>query len=233
MAQPFASDPRLSIHFPSPDELAKTLARAPRAVREIVARLWLTEGFPSAFRTSPAVYENLRGWLASRLNVHPKEITLIGSARIGYSLAPPPEFGRPFGGRSDLDLSIVSSDLFQRVTSAFDSFSADYRSGAVTPRSPHERRIWDDNLIFGARNIPQGFFDPNKIPNFDRYPVAQQASQSMWALMKKLEVTPGAPQVTRASTRVYRDWQSFIERVSFNLMSALRTSCGGTDTVKK
>lgn len=222
MAQPFASDPRLSSQFPSPEELETTLAGAPRAAREIVARLWLTEGFPSAFLTSPAVYENLRGWLASRLNVHPKEITLIGSARIGYSLAPPPEFGRPFGGRSDLDLSIVSGNLFQRVTSAFANFSADYRSGAVTPRNPHERHLWDENLVFGMRNIPQGFFDPNKIPNFDRYPVAQQLSQSMWVLVKKLEVTPGAPEVSRASTRVYRDWQSFIERVSFNLMAALR-----------
>jgi hypothetical protein len=170
------------------------------------------------------VYEDLRGWLASRLKVHPKEVTLIGSARIGYSLAPPPEFGRPFNARSDLDLSIVSGDLFQRVISAFSNFSADYRSGAVIPKTPHQRNLWDENLKFGARNIPLGFFDPNKIPNFDRYPVAQQVSQSMWALVKKLEVTPSAPQVRRASTRVYRDWQSFIERVSYNLLTALRAA---------
>jgi hypothetical protein len=112
------------------------MAGAPRAAREIVARLWLTEGLPSAFFTSPAIYEDMRGWLASRLNVHPKEVTLIGSARLGYSLAPPPNFGRPFGPRSDLDLSIVSADLFKRVTLAFSSFAVDYRAGAVMPRSP-------------------------------------------------------------------------------------------------
>lgn len=224
MALPFATDPRLSSHFPSPEELGTILAGAPRAAREIVARLWLTEGLPSAFLTSPAVYEDLRGWLGSRLDVHPKEVTLIGSARIGYSLAPPPDFGRPFGARSDLDLSIVSSDLFQRVASAFSSFSIDYRAGAVTPRTQHERDLWEDNLAFGERNIPRGFFDPNKVPSFDRYPVVQQVNQSMWALVKKLEVTPGAPQVRRASTRVYRDWQSFIERVSFNLKAALRAA---------
>ncbi len=222
MARPFTNDPRLSSHFPSPDELEKTLAKASRTSREVVARLWLSEGLPSAFLTSPAVYEDLRGWLASRLNVHPKEITLIGSARIGYSLSPPPEFGRPFAVRSDLDLCIVSRDLFQRVTASFDEFSADYRSGAVTPRSQHERHLWDENLIFGERNIPQGFFDPNKIPNFDRYPVAQQVSQSMWMLVKRLEVILNAPQVRRASIRVYRDWQSFIDKVSFNLMVALK-----------
>jgi hypothetical protein len=222
MAKPFTNDPRLSSHFPSPEELETTLARAPRTSRDVVARLWLTEGLPSAFLTSPAVYEDLRGWLASRLNVHPKEITLIGSARIGYSLAPPPEFGRPFDVKSDLDLSIVSPSLFQRVISAFDQFSFDYRSGAVTPRTQWERELWNENLIFGARNIPKGFFDPNKIPNFDRYPVAKQVSQSMWMLVKKLEITPDAPKVKRATMRIYRDWQSFIEKVSFNLMAALK-----------
>ncbi len=224
MTRPHATDPRLSSHFPSPDELETTLTGAPRSAREIVARLWLTEGVPSAFLASPAVYEDLRGWLASRLNVHPKDVTLIGSARIGYSLAPPPQFGRPFNAGSDLDLSIISRDLFQRVTSAYSNFSADYSSGAVIPRSSHERNLWEENLAFGARNIPRGLFDPNKVPNFDRYPVVQQVSQSMWALVKKLEVTPGAPRVRRASTRVYRDWQSFIEKVSFNLLSVLRAA---------
>ena len=145
-------------------------------------------------------------------------------SRIGYSLAPPPDFGRPFGPRSDLDLSIVSADLFQRVTSAFSNFAVDYRAGAVTPRNPSERYHWDGNLAFGERNIPRGFFDPDKVPNFDRYPVVQKISQSMWALVKKLEVTPDAPQVRRASTRVYRDWKRFIEKVSFNLMVAVRAA---------
>lgn len=224
MAMPFATDPHLSSHFPSPNELATSLAEAPRATREIVARLWLTEGLPSAFLASPSVYEDLRGWLGSRLSVHPKEITLIGSARIGYSLAPPPDFGRPFGPKSDLDLSVVSSDLFERVTSAFSSFAADYQARTLTPRTQHERALWVSNLEFAERNIPRGFFDPDKVPNFDRYPVVQRVSQAMWALMRKLEVTPGAPRVRRASVRVYRNWQSFIDRVSFNLIAALRAA---------
>lgn len=222
MAQPFAIDPHLSDHFPSPDALEAALAKAPRATREIVARLWLTEGLPFAFLKSPAVYEDLRGWIASRLSVHPKEVTLIGSGRIGYSLAPPPNFGRPFHDGSDLDLSVVSGDLFQRVISAYSAFAEDYRSGAISPRNPRERELWDENVKFGERNVPRGFFDPNKVPNFNRYPIAQQVSQTMWMLVKKLEVTPGAPQVRRASTRVYRDWQSFIESVSFNLKAAFR-----------
>jgi hypothetical protein len=226
MAQPFAVDPSLSIPFPSPEELRHVLSGATRRSREIVVRLWLTEGCPAAFRNCPSVYEDIRGWLSSRMQVHSKEITLIGSARIGYSLAPPPEFGRPFGNKSDLDLSVISRALFDRLVSTFAAFSNDYKNGTVVPRSERERELWGANLAFGERNIPRGFFDANKVPNFDRYPVAQQVNQAMWALLKKLEVTAGAPKVRRASTRVYRDWQSFIQIVCFNLRAALPEQLG-------
>lgn len=224
MIRPFTTDPRLSSPFPSPDELRAVLSGAPRSVREVIARLWLSEGVPSAFVSSATIYEDLRGWLASQLGVHPKEVTLIGSARIGYSLAPPPDFGRRFSEISDLDLSIVSGDLFRRVSETFNVFSVDYASGAVVPRSAYERKLWDGNVAFGQRNIPQGFFDPNKVPNFERYPLAQRVSQTMWSLLKKLEATPGAPKVRKASTRVYRDWESFVNRVSFNLLAATKTA---------
>jgi hypothetical protein len=118
-------------------------------------------------------------------------------------------------------LSVISGGLFDRLASAFTTFSEDYKKGTVVPRSERERELWDANLAFGERNIPRGFFDANKVPNFERYLVAQQVNQAMWALLKKLEATAGAPKVRRASTRVYRDWHSFIQRVSLNLQAAL------------
>lgn len=197
------------------------LAGGPWRSFEIVVRLWLTEGPPFAFRECPAVFEDLRGWLGSRLGIHPKEITLVGSARIGYSLAPQPEFGRPFGEHSDLDLSVVSPLLFERLVAAFRLFEDDYGHGALVPRSDHQRTLWDANLEFAERNIPRGFFDASKVPNFERYVASQQINQAMWALCKKLEATPGAPNVRHASTRVFRDWQTFIARAALNLRYAL------------
>jgi len=222
MIKPFATIPQLSNRLPSPDELKTALTNASRNVYEAFARLWLTEGFPTAFTSAPAIYEDLRGWLASQLSVHAKEVTVVGSARMGYSLKPEPDFGRQFGPRSDLDLGVISKDLFARVASAYEEFSSDLRSGKIAPRSDRERSDWDENVKFGIRNIPRGFFDPDKIPTFNRYPVVQQVGQSMWMLKKKLDVTPGAPQVRKASIRVYRDWQSLIDNKSLNLKSVLR-----------
>lgn len=212
--------------FPCPDELCKALSGGTRIEREIFVRLWLTEGAPAIFRHCPAIYEDLRGWLANQLGIHPKEINLIGSARIGYSLAPPPDFGRPFGEHSDLDLSVISATLFERLVELTHLFEDDYKNGTILPKSETEQMLWDDNLRFAERNIPKGFLDSKKIPNLERYAAAQKINQAMWVLLKKLEVTPGAPKVKRASTRIYRDWQCFIDRVSLNLRSALEKDMG-------
>lgn len=191
------------------------------AGREIVARLWLAEGLPVAFKSCPAIYESLRGWLGNRLDIHPKEITLIGSARIGYSMAPA-EFGRPFGEQSDLDLAIISTKLFERLNVDFQLFSEDYKAGTISPRNDRERALWKGNLEFGERNVPKGFIDAWKLPNFDRYPVTQQINQAMWKLLKKLETTASAPKIRRASSRVYRNWQSLANRMDVNLVAAIK-----------
>src|SRR3989304_1810539 len=138
MARPFENQPRLSIPFPSPDELRGALAGASQSERGTFARLWLSEGFPAAFCECPAVYEHLRDWLGRCLKVHPKEITLIGSARIGYSLAPVPDFGRPFNDKADLDLSVISNSLFDRLASTFSAFTNDCMTGVVVPRHASE-----------------------------------------------------------------------------------------------
>lgn len=134
----------------------------------------------------------------------------------------PRRFGSPFGEHSDLDLAIISANLFERLVSDFRLFADDYRSGAVRPRSETEDRLWQDNVEFGNRNIPKGFFDAWKIPNVSRYRVTREINQAMWKLVKKLECTERAPKVSRASGRVYRDWRSFVARMDINLSAALR-----------
>lgn len=221
MFQPFETAPLLSTQFPEPAELEAALKGAPKAVREVVVRLWLTEGFPVAFQHIPSVYEDLRGWLANRLNIHAKEITLIGSARAGYSLAPQPEYGRPFSKRSDLDLSIISRKLFETILTDFSRFEVDLKEGVIKPRNKMEEEYWPGNVQFGLKNIPRGFFDPKKLPNFDRYPLAKSINDAMWRLHERMKVTPGAPVIKGASVRIYRDWHCFVDQVTLNLKLAI------------
>lgn len=66
---------------------------------------------PYAFRASPAGYDDFRAELAARLGVAIDSITLVGSGRLGFSLNPE-HLLRIFGPASDLDVVIVSSEVF-------------------------------------------------------------------------------------------------------------------------
>jgi len=183
---------------------------------ENLVRLWLTEGIPYEFRNCPIVFEEIRAWLGRRLGVCPKVITIIGSARIGFSIAGA-KYGRPFNSDSDLDLSIVSELLFERLSDTFTKWQSEYCGGIVHPRHEIERQLWDSNLEFGNRNIPAGFFDANKIPTYDRYPLIQDIQQAMWTLTRKLEVTPDLTPPRRSSVRVYKSWSILVSRLTISL----------------
>lgn len=201
------------------------MLRTSKKAREIIARLWLTEGIPFAFRNTPAVYEDLRGWLASNLDIHPKEITLVGSVRLGFSLKKPPIFGRLFGPESDLDLSIISANLFAKICVDFKRFESELSLWDLKPRNDNVKKCWEDNVLNGTRNIPKGFYDPHLIPYIkERYPAAQKMGDLIWHLLKRLEATKtdGVPRIKKASFRVYRDWESFIDRVSYNLYCVVK-----------
>lgn len=202
--------------YPSAEDVARASSAGGYLVRLALARLWLSEGVPFAFRARPAVYESVRSWLGARLSVDPKEITLIGSARVGQSLAPS-QLGRPFSPESDLDLTIVSSDLFGRVVHEFHAWAYDYERGVVTPANGRERKFWDDHLQRGPDLINRGFLDSKMIPLRETYKLAGQIGQTMYLLCHKLALTPGAPMVARADIRIYKDWGAFARQVGTNL----------------
>lgn len=186
-----------------------------------IVRLWLSEGIPYAFKSYPILYETIRGWLASKIDVHPKQITLIGSARIGYSLSPPPKLGKPLNSESDLDFSVISRELFVKCMNAFRLWTKDFSEGIVSPKNPKERSYWESNLEGVPKNINRGFIDPYKIPLRDRYHIAQKVEQAVYMLKEKLKKTTNKPITTKSSIRVYKDWQAFIRQLGINLNYAL------------
>lgn len=194
---------------------------ADRSAREI-ALLWLSEGVPWLFRDQPALFVAVRSWVAAQLGVECKSVTLVGSARLGASLAPG-EVGKPFGRGSDLDFAIVSPELFASCEEAFRRWSNDYTSGTASP-TDKERKYWDANQGVIAANVRVGFIDPWKVPLRRRYRESQMVVETTATLTRKLAVTNGAPQVADASARVYRDWESFARQVGLNLASAAERS---------
>lgn len=194
-------------------------------------QLWWSEGIPYVFRNCPALYESIRGWLGATIGVHPKLITLIGSSRLGYSLAPAPRYGNPFNAESDLDFSVVSSSLFEHCSNTFQAWKEDYQNEIVRPANAMEEKYWSCNVAEVPRNLGRGFIDPWKIPLRPQYRIAQQLHQAMWGVTVRLKLSSSNVQVKKASIRVFRDWHAFVSQHSINLRhAASRTSLSAGKT---
>lgn len=186
--------------------------------RVALARLWLSEGIPYAFAECPAIFEVLRGWLATRLDVDPKEISLTGSARIGSSISPGKQ-GEKFSPNSDLDLFVVSEKLFGILRDEFNHWTYEFDGGLVKASNAREHAFWKDNTARGTGLLARGFIDQKMIPNLPNYPIVKSISQDMWLLTEKLRLTDGAPKPKHASIRCYKSWEHAIQQISLNLGS--------------
>lgn len=185
--------------------------------RIAIARLWLSEGIPYAFKNYPGLYETIRTWLASRLSIHAKDISITGSARLGSSLNPK-QLGKTFNENSDLDFFIISEKIFNNLKTDFNKWSSDYEEGLIIP-SNVEKEFWKDNLTRGIKLFDRGFFDPHLIPNRESYPEVQNISQTMYLLKRKLEETINAPKISKVSIRCYKNWSDYVRQVSINLFN--------------
>lgn len=87
-----------------------------RPLEEIV-KAHLFDGDPFVFRAAPDQYAVLRRHIAGGLKVEAGAITIVGSAKIGFSLDPN-SFGRAFSKQSDVDVVVVSERLFDAMWQA-------------------------------------------------------------------------------------------------------------------
>lgn len=207
-----------------PSEAVRSLLRSSDK-REVVyfLRLWVSEGIPYAFRETPMLYEAIREYIGVNLSIHAKAITIIGSARLGYSLSSGVEFGRNYRDESDLDLSIIEADLFLKLKTDFECWKEDYQNCVVQPRNPNERRYWPDNLARLPGNIENGFIDPYKIPLLRRYRAVQTVMQTKYSTQEKLKMTPDAPRFSNISFRIYRDYEAFMRQMEMNICFTRRS----------
>lgn len=202
--------------YPDAKSLVDAAVKGGEQSKVAIARLWLSEGIPYAFRNIPALYESVRGWLGTRIGVDPKEIHLTGSARIGQSLTPM-KIGAMFGDHSDLDIFIVSNNLFERMKADFNHWSYEFEGGLVQPSNDRERGFWVDNNQRGPKLIQRGFLDSKIVPNRPAYPTIKNIAQTMWLLKGKLDITENAPRVKAASIRCYVDWVSYVRQMVISL----------------
>ena len=63
---------------------------------------------------SPHEYFTLRSEIAKFFGLHPNQVLVVGSAKLGFSIVPCKPY-RPFCDESDIDVALVSSTLFDKT----------------------------------------------------------------------------------------------------------------------
>lgn len=68
----------------------------------------------SCYSFDDDVHFALRDAVGRGVGIHPEDVVVVGSAKLGFSIAPEKQY-RPFGETSDVDVALVSADLFDEI----------------------------------------------------------------------------------------------------------------------
>jgi len=184
------------------------------------ASLWIMEGIPYGFRSKPMLYAYLREFISKGLEGPPCLVTVVGSGRLGYSLASG-KFPQVFDSTSsDVDCAAISAETFAILSGEFWKWRKLYRSGKIQP-SGNKDRFWPSNSEEVPENLKKGFINTNRIPNRDDFPAASQINNMLSSATNELALQ--GVHVKAVTLRVYRDWPSMLRQVTSSLVAFLRS----------
>lgn len=148
---------------------------------------------------SQTQYFDLRSEVAEKYEVHPNEVLVVGSAKLGFSVAPKKRY-RHFTDTSDIDVVIVSARLFDQIWRAVHYF---WSQGGY----------WERSEQFKAY-LFQGWIRPDKLPPSKSF----QLANDWWEFFNYLSAS-GRYSVYKIAGALYRDWY-FLEAYQLRAVSA-------------
>lgn len=102
-------------------------------------------------------YFDLRSNVAKKFALHPNEVLVVGSAKLGFSIAPEKEY-ELFSDKSDIDVVLVSSKLFDKYWNQVFSYKK-------------ENPYWNENRFITY--LFQGWIRPDKFPQSKLFPLGK------------------------------------------------------------
>ncbi len=111
--------------------------------------------FGECCELSQQAYFNLRSEVAKKFGLHPNEVFVVGSAKLGFSIAPDKEY-HLFSDESDIDIALVCSTLFDEFWNQLYSYKEEF---------PNDWDEYDDFVDYFFR----GWIRPDKLPPSDLF----------------------------------------------------------------
>jgi hypothetical protein len=126
--------------------------------------------FGDCFVLSQSEYLDLRSKVANRFHLHPNEVLIVGSAKLGFSIVPAKRY-RHFSNESDIDIVLISSSLFDQIWHATFTYK-------------HEVGIWDQEKEF-KDYLFRGWIRPDKLPPSKHFSICSD----WWEFFRELSNT--------------------------------------------
>lgn len=145
---------------------------------------------PYCFKQEPEAYYALRSEVCKQFEIHEQNFTIVGSAKLGFSLSPE-KFGRSFDESSDIDVVLVSEKLFQKLWDAL----LEYKNKPVYRLDPEVQKKFKDMQEF----MFYGWIRFDKIPRDFLY------ARVWWNFFSKLSSDKRfGPRKIRAA--IFKSW---------------------------
>lgn len=201
----------------------------------ILAKVFLLEGTPYVFKDSPMKYIIFREQVADQFQIGSQDVCIVGSAMLGFSPSPH-KYGTPFADSSDVDVVIVSDDLFNRGSREL------FKELTHVGPQLHEFRhlLYDNNLASSTRPVVQ-LEDWKTTKEAIRNFVFQNFNPGLLSshnplrleIFENISSTSGLflalePQifVSRIRARIFRTWRATEDYYSNTLREAKRAFAG-------
>jgi hypothetical protein len=136
--------------------------------------------------------------VADKLSVHPAKVLIVGSAKLGFSIAPDKRY-RHFGDTSDIDVVVVDSALFDRIW-------------VEIHKTIESRVTWPNRNQF-AKYLLRGWIRPDLFPA-----VSGDLVGDWWDMFVTLSKAAGI----KVAGAVYRDWY-FLEAYQIRALNDCRS----------
>jgi len=134
-------------------------------------------------------YFDLKSEVADHFKIHPNEVLVVGSARLGFSIAPRKRY-RPFGDTSDIDIAIVSPSLFDRVWT--EALECKDSNGYFW--TAQEKSSFQDYLF-------RGWIRPDKLPYASNFTMRED-----WKEFFRVLTSKGKYGIYSLAAGLYKSW---------------------------
>ena len=139
---------------------------------------------------SPEEYFRLRSCVATEHSVHPNEVIVIGSGKLGFSIAPQKRY-RHFSHESDLDVVIISECFFDKCWNELFRFE-------------NQGGYWEKAAKF-KNYLFQGWVRPDKMPPDTKFDFGKH----WWEFFNEISASRQFS-VSRIRGAIYKNW-NFLE----------------------